>query len=272
GRMDAHVQRLTRRRVVLVAGLRQTDHLDAVSEFRRETDVQIADGGDALAVDLFDLDRDLEGERREDGDFISHVAPLDVVGRVGFGESGGLSLGERLRERLLLALHLRQDVVGRAIDDAGDARDAVCLQPAVQGRDQRDAAPNRRLEENRHVVAVGQVEYLRAVLGDQFFVGRDDVFAVSDRSFDYLVSRINAPSDLDQNLYLRIVGELERVVGDFELRVIDVAGLIAVAHGNGAYLELWVVAEQRDDAGAYRTQAKNTKNRFRGHNQGSLTG
>src|SRR5882672_3461087 len=271
-RMDAHVQGLIGRRDVLIAGLREPDHLDAVPEFRRELDVQIADGGDALAVDLFDLDRDLERERREDGDFVSHVAPLDIVGRIGFGESGGLSLGQRLRERLPLALHLRQDVVGRAVDDAGDARDAVGLQPALQGRDQRDAAPDRRLEKDRHVVAVGQVEDLRAVFGDQLFVGRDDVFAVRDRAFDHLVSRFNAARALDQNLYLWIVGELERVVGDFELREIDVAGLIAVAHGDGAYLELWVAAKQRDDAGAYSSQAENTKNRFWGHNQGSLTG
>src|SRR5262245_23877516 len=271
-RMDAHVQRLTWRRVVLVAGLRQTDHLDAVSEFRREADVQIADGGDALAVDLFDFDRDLERERREDGDFVSHVAPLDVVGRIGFGEPGGLGLGERFGERLPLALHLRQDVVGRAVDDAGDARDAVGLQPPLQGRDQRDAAPDRRFEENRNVVAVGQVEYLGAMFGDQLFVGRDDVFPVRDRAFDNLISRVNAARDLDQNLYLRVVGELERVVGDFELREVDVARFIAVAHRDGAYLKLGVAAEQRYDAGAYRSQAKNTKNRFCSHNQRSLTG
>src|SRR5262249_12245632 len=138
-------------------------------------------------------------------------------GRVGLGEPGGLRLGERLRERLPLTLHLRQDVVGRAVDDAGDARYAVGLQPALQGRDQRDAAADRRLEEDCHVVAGGQVEDLGAVFGDQLFVGRDDVFAVRDRAFDDLVSRVDAARDLDQNLYLRVVGELERVAGDFEL-------------------------------------------------------
>ncbi|HEV2666930.1 MAG TPA: hypothetical protein VG324_18565, partial [Blastocatellia bacterium] len=47
---------------------------------------------------------------------------------------------------------------------------------------------------------------------------------------------------------------------------------IAVAHGDGAYLELGVAGEQRYDAGAYRSQAKNAKNRFCSHNQRSLTG
>ena len=98
------------------------------------------------------------------------------------------------------------------------------------------------------------------------------MFAVSDRAFDDLISRVNASSDLDQNLYLRVVGELERVVGDFELREVNVARFIAVAHGDGAYLELGVAGEQRYDAGAYRSQAKNAKNRFCGHNQRSLTG
>ena len=46
----------------------------------------------------------------------------------------------------------------------------------------------------------------------------------------------------------------------------------AVAHSDGAYLELGVAGEQRYDAGAYRSQAKNAKNRFCGHNQRSLTG
>src|SRR5262249_2744046 len=118
----------------------------------------------------------------------------------------------------------------------------------------------------------GQVEDLRAVFGDQLFVGRDDVFAVHDRAFDDLISRFNAARDLDQDLYLRIVGELERVAGDFEWREIDVAELITVAHGDGAYLELWFAAEQRDYASAYSSQAENTKGRFCGHNRRSLTG
>src|SRR5215510_3847894 len=118
----------------------------------------------------------------------------------------------------------------------------------------------------------GKVENLGAMFGDQLFVGRDDVFPVRDRAFDNLISRVNAARDLDQNLYLRVVGELERVVGDFELREVDVARFIAVAHRDGAYLKLGVAAEQRYDAGAYRSQAKNTKNRFCSHNQRSLTG
>src|SRR5262249_7699609 len=96
-RVYAHIQRLIGRGAVLVAGLRQPDHFDAISEFRRQTDVQIADGGDALDVDLFYLYRNLERQRREDGDFVSHVASFHVVRRIGFSEAGGLSFGQRSR-------------------------------------------------------------------------------------------------------------------------------------------------------------------------------
>src|SRR5262249_34974859 len=73
-------------------------------------------------------------------------------------------------------------------------------------------------------------------------------------------------------LDLRVVGEPERIAGDFEFREINVARLNAVAHGDGADVELRVAAEQRDDARPHCSQTKNAKSSFCSHNQRSLTG
>ena len=100
------------------------------------------------------------------------------------------------------------------------------------------------------------------------------IASVIGRSFFYRVLRsiVGVARDLDQDLDLRIVREFERVTGDFELREINVAGLTAVAHCDGADVELRVAAEQRDDARPHCSQTKNAKSSFCSHNQRSLTG
>ena len=87
-----------------------------------------------------------------------------------------LSLLERLLERETRAVHSRQDVVAGAVQDAGDAKQAISRQPLADRANDRNATRHRRLEQQLSLLASRQREQLDAVGGDQLLVGGHDGF------------------------------------------------------------------------------------------------
>ena len=80
--------------------------------------------------------------------FAAASKPVDVGGRVGLGVAELLRLGDaRRRTSEPSSVMLREHVVGGAVHDAGDAPDALPHQRLAQRPDQRDAARDRRLEQ-----------------------------------------------------------------------------------------------------------------------------
>ena len=73
--------------------------------------------------------------------------------------------------------HPGEDVVGRAVDDAHHPADALAGERLAQRPDERDAAGDRRLEEQVDAGAVGRLEQLGADVGEQLLVGGDDRLA-----------------------------------------------------------------------------------------------
>ena len=125
--------------------------------------------------------RNAEGNRRQDADFVTGVDAFNVKRRVGFGVAFLLCNGQHVGERCAFAAHFGQDEVRRAVDDAGDPLDAVSDEAFAQRFDDRNATGNRRLERDDHALGAGSGEDFVAVQGKQRFVGGDYVFAVGNR-------------------------------------------------------------------------------------------
>ena len=258
-RMCAHVK------LRAFARLRQPDHFDAIAKFVGQLNIQIADLGDALSEDLADFNRRLESQRGKDGNLVNDIKPFNVVGRIGFGKPGGLGFAQGFGKGFLLQLHLGQDVVGRAVDDAGDARDTVGLQTALQRRNQRNATADRRFKKDRGVVLIRQREKFWSVFGDKFFVSGDNVFAVGECALDDGVHWVYATDDFNDDFDGGVIGEFERVVRQREGFRVNLARFVAVGDGDAANVELRIVAQQADDARADGAQADDAKSGFVGH-------
>ena len=73
--------------------------------------------------------------------------------------------------------HLRNDEVARSIQNAAQRSDLVGGQIATDAGDDGDSTGDRSFEGDRAAETAGQVEQLGTMLGQQGFVGSDDIFA-----------------------------------------------------------------------------------------------
>ena len=99
----------------------------------------------------------------DDGGLGAGVVALHVGGGIGLGVAERLGLGQRVGVGRARLRHLREDVVGGAVDDAHHAGDALPHQRLAQRSDDGDAAGHRRFEEQVDPVALGGLEELGAV-------------------------------------------------------------------------------------------------------------
>ena len=112
--------------------------LDDEAGVLRGGDVRGADGGDALAVDVFQGEAGVEGQRRQDRGLGGGVVALDVGRRVGLRVAEALGLGEGVGELGAGGVHLVQDEVGGAVDDAQHPGDPVAGQAVADGAQDGD--------------------------------------------------------------------------------------------------------------------------------------
>ena len=99
--------------------------LDGVAQFGGVAKVLRRQAADAFGVDGVVGDGAMEGEVAQYGQLVGGVDALNVVGGIRFGVAAGLGFGEGGGERGLALGHLRQDVVGGAVDDGTDGTDVV---------------------------------------------------------------------------------------------------------------------------------------------------
>ena len=126
----------------------------------------------------------MEGQAGQDRGLGGGVEALDVGGRVGLGVAELLGLLERLGEAGAGGVHLVEDEVGGAVDDAQHAGHLVTGQRLAQRPQDRDRAGDGGLVVE---VALGLrrgLEERRPVLGQQRLVGGDDAGAVLQRGED----------------------------------------------------------------------------------------
>ena len=117
----------------------------------------------------------------EDAELGARVEAVDVGGGVGLGVAGGLGLGEGLGEAGA-GLHVREDEVAGAVDDAGDARDAIALQALQDGGNDGDATGDGRVEEQLRAVLASEFGERGAAIGDELLVRGNDGDASGERA------------------------------------------------------------------------------------------
>ena len=138
------------------------EELHDVAEVARRRDVVGRDAGDALAVHVGGDDARAERDGGDDRSLGRGVEALDVGSGIRLGEPERLRVGERVVERLAAVGHAGEDVVGRAVHDAHDPPDAVAGERLAQRPHERDAAADRRLEQEVDARALAPSRTARA--------------------------------------------------------------------------------------------------------------
>ena len=236
------------------------------------------DGLDALHVDLLEGDVGAEGEAGEQRELVGRVEAADVEAGIGLGIAHLLGLLEHLGERAMILLHLRQDEVAGAVEDAVDAADLVGGQRLAQRLDDGDAAGDRRLEVERDAVLLGELCQLEAVRGQQRLVGGDHVLAGAERRLDRRLGDAVTADQLDEDVYRGIGGEALRRVEPLDALERNGALLGAVAGRHAGDLEAAagvggkpgpVRAQKLNEARAHRAEPGDAQFQRLAH--GSLT-
>ena len=181
---------------------------------------------------------DTERDAGDDGGLGPGVVALHVGGGVGLGEAERLGLGQRVGVGGAGLGHLREDVVGGAVDDPHHPGDALARQRLAQRTDDRDATGHRGLEEQVDAAPLGRLEQLGPVLGEQLLVAGDHRLARLQGGEDEVAGGFDAADQLDHEVDPGVVDDRSGVVGEPVRREADGTGLGEVAHGDACHLEV----------------------------------
>ena len=214
----------------LAGVLGDTKMLDAVTEVSGAGHIFGGDAADPLGVDLGELQRDTEGDGRQNGQFVGRVDPFHVEGGVRFRVTQLLGFVQHILESTAALFHLGEDKVAGTVDDARQPVDMVGRQPLAQGLEDGDAPGHGGFEGHIHAVVLGRLEDLVAVLGDQRLVGGDNMFAVLDGGEHQLAGGINATDQLHQDIDIRVCGHGENIPG--QANALGIAGGVVPARTN----------------------------------------
>ena len=170
--------------------------------------------GDPFAVHVVGPDARAERDRRDDRSLRRGVEALDVGGGIRFREPQALSFRERVVERRTSVCHGGQDEVCGAVDDAEHPPDPVAGKRLAERTDERNAAADRRFEEDVDPRTLRRLEQLATVRGDELLVGGDDRLAPEQCLDDEGAGGLDAAHDLHDDVDVGITRDRHRVVGE----------------------------------------------------------
>ncbi len=204
--------------------------LDAIAQGFGIVHVSRGQLGDAFGVSLVELQRNTKRDGRQDGQLVRGIDAFDVEGRIGFGVTQRLRLGEHVFEGAAFLTHFGEDEVASAVDDPRNPVDAVGRQAFANRLDHRNATGHRRFESDDHALLTGLGEDFVPMNGDQRLVRGDHVLAVLDR-FEYqLAGNGVAAHQLYDDVDLRVRGHFEDIVGNRNTGRLELR--LWRAHGN----------------------------------------
>jgi hypothetical protein len=173
-------------------------------------------------------------------------------------------------------MHDSQDVVAGAVEDAGDAGDAIAGQALAQRLDDGDAAGDGRLEGERRAGCLCESSKLGTMHGEQGLVGCDHRLPGCQRG---LHQRSSGPFGAADHFHHDIDSGIGRqghgIIEPAQAGERHAAIARAVARGDrsdsdraaGAGRdEVRILAQQRQNTGAYRAEAGEADGKRTGHN------
>jgi hypothetical protein len=175
------------------------DLADGAAEFFGVGVVERGDVRDGLGGDVVGVELGVEGEAGEDAELGAGVKAVDVGGGIGFCVAEGLGC---LQDFGVVGsgFHGGEDEVAGAVDDAGDAGDAVAAETLGHAGDDGDATGDGCAVEELHVVLCGEGEESGAAIGDELLVSGDDVFAGSEGRAQPAFDGVEAAHELDDEV------------------------------------------------------------------------
>ena len=182
------------------------DELDGAVELFRSLDVCHRDVTDAARRDIVGVDMVPAGKAGQNGNLAAGIAAVHIIAgvlRLGIAELLGDL--ERLVKAHVLALHLGEHEVRGAVDDAADLADMVGGQALVHRGDDRGAAANAGLKQERRIVRLGKGKQLGAVGSDHLLVGGADAAAAFQTLPHIRVGKFCAADRLDHDPDLRVI-------------------------------------------------------------------
>ena len=194
--------------------LGDTQQLDTVAQLLGVLDVRGFELGDPLDVGLVELHRNTEGNGAHQGCLMRGIDAFNIEGRVSFGVTQALRLGQHVGEGQPLVAHFRKDEVGGAVDDAGSPFDTVGRQAFAQRLDDGNATRHRRLESNGDALGLRGSKNLGAMHGKQGLVGRDDMLAIGDCLHHHLAGHTVAADQFDDDVDFRVIDQGEGIIGN----------------------------------------------------------
>ena len=195
-----HQRRMHPRLDAAAAQARQTQVLDREAEFPGIADVFDVDARDAFHMHAGGIDCGVERQCGEDGELLRGVDAVDVERRIGLGIAQPLRFGQRVGEAAAFFFHGGEDVVGSAVDDAGQGVHAVGGEAGAQRLDDGNAARHRAFEAERQAPFPGAGEERVAAGGEQRLVGGDDVLAGGNGVLHQRLRRAVAADQLQEHV------------------------------------------------------------------------
>ena len=192
--------------------LGDAQQLDAVSHLFGIGDVFGLQMGNAFHIGLVKLHPNAKCDGRHQGGFVCGIHAFNVESGVGLCITQCLGLLQHSVKRQAFVAHLRQNEVGRAIDDAGNPLDAVGGQALAQGFDDGNAPSHRCLESHDDALAVRGFKNLCAMHRQQGFVGGDHMLARLNRGHDQLAGNAIAANEFHHDVNLRVGHHRSRIV------------------------------------------------------------
>ena len=147
------------------------DLADGAVELAGVMKVDEADGFDGLRWNLVGVKADLHGGAGKDAELGAGIVAVHVGGRVCFGIACGLRLLEHVVV-ILAGLHAAENEVAGAVEDAGDTANGIALQAVEHRWNDRDAAGNRGVVDERGIVLACKFDQGRTLVCNELLVGK----------------------------------------------------------------------------------------------------
>ena len=142
---------------------------------------------------------------RQNRQFLSSITAVDIHGRIGLCVPQLLRVFERRSIVGTLFIHLRNNVVARAVENAPQGQNLVCGEALTNVCDDWDTTADAGFKCDRASKCSSAVEQFFSVLCQKRLVGRDDVFS----RFEYLehdgTRRLEATNQKCDHFYFGVV-------------------------------------------------------------------
>ena len=150
---------------------------DFITEFFAVGDIFAGDFRNAFPIDVFQRNTLAERKGRKNRELIRRVEAFDVRRRIKFGIAEVLCFFKRGLVIRALFFHFRENIIGRAVDDAHQRKYAVRLRAFGQRADNGHAAHAARFEKQTRVHLFRLRFQLVPVFAHEFLVGSNNGFA-----------------------------------------------------------------------------------------------